>query len=340
MRREWTGWIRERKWREFESLAKTDPSQPLADTVAELEIGFPDKADRKALRKVLFLLARQGYHPRDIEEREEAPATPEVREDFAFATGPDANGIATLSYCRHVGGKCRMFFADYGDDFVQRAEDSEMTPEKASLLLREVTEILHETPNYGRVSTDFARWRLSQVMNASRQILPSTATYWRAFLDDASATGHPADLLPFKSASCEDLREFLSEPFLPRWEVPYDLLQPVARVVFADALVQKWNFDQFRAEVQKRVNFAREELVTDKVIRLHVLRLKDMAYIWKTRNEPSSEMALAVADDLETRGNASEYATLLVQRAFERIVRARENVNLMVRTDSADEHLA
>ncbi len=48
MRREWTGWIKNRQWGEFEKVAKTDPCQALADTVAELELGFPEKPDRKS----------------------------------------------------------------------------------------------------------------------------------------------------------------------------------------------------------------------------------------------------------------------------------------------------
>src|ERR1700723_3120405 len=111
MRREWSGWIRTRQWSEFEKLAKVEPSQALTDTIAELELGFPDKPDRRALRKVLFLLAQAGYEPRDIEEpivEQARLATPLAA---AFMVSPDGTGDTVLTVGREERGRVAWLIA-------------------------------------------------------------------------------------------------------------------------------------------------------------------------------------------------------------------------------------
>ena len=105
MRREWSVWIKTRQWSEFEKLAKVEPSQSLADTIAELELGFPDKPDRRALRKILFLLAQAGYEPREIEET--VDDRPKVGAPFsvAFMVSPDGSGDTVFTVGREEKGR-------------------------------------------------------------------------------------------------------------------------------------------------------------------------------------------------------------------------------------------
>src|ERR1019366_6525130 len=100
----WSGWIKTRQWSEFEKLAKVEPSQALTDTVAELELGFPDKPDRRALRKILFLLSQAGYEPRELEEHGGDEANFVEPLNVAFIVSPDGAGDTVLTVGREERG--------------------------------------------------------------------------------------------------------------------------------------------------------------------------------------------------------------------------------------------
>lgn len=330
MRREWGGWIKERKWREFEVLAKTEPTQPLADTIAELERGFPDKADRKALRKVLFLLAQQGYHPRPIEVESAEDASSEAPPaDFAYLTSPNPLGVSSLTYGRFVGGKYRVLFVEYGDNAVGNVEESEISLERAAIYVKEAADVQDTSLNFSEVPPDYARWRLNEAILANRHFLPPTIAYWRTFMERTTITEHPAEALLRLPMSADELTVFMSEITSPPWEIDMDALRPFALELLQKALQSNWNEEELRTIVGEDIEAARDEIISDAVIQAHTRRFLDTAYIWHLHEEPNESFVLAMADDLRAKGTQSVYATVLLHRACKRIMSAQENIKQM-----------
>jgi len=336
MRREWGGWIKERKWREFETLAKTEPSQPLADTIAELERGFPDKADRKALRKVLFLLGQQGYHPRpiEIEPAEEALAET-LPTDFAHLSAPNPVGVTSLTYGRFEGGKYRVLFVEYGDNAIGNVEESEISLDRAAIYVKEAGDVEATALNFAAVPPEYARWRLNQAILSNRHFLPPTIAYWRTFIERTTVAAHPAEALLRLPTSTDELTVFMSEPMSPPWEIEMDALRPLALELIERGLQSNWSEEELRAVVEKGIDSAQESMLSDEAIRAHTMRLLDTAYIWHLHEEPNESYAVALADDLRANGRQSVYATVLLRRACERIMSAQENIRKTREKNSA-----
>ena len=111
MRREWADAIKNRRWDELERLAKWEPDQQLCDTIAELERGIAEKPDRKALRKILFMLAKAGFTPVPAESAEVSMAPGGIPLAAAFMMSADATGDTPVTYGVESGSRFKWITA-------------------------------------------------------------------------------------------------------------------------------------------------------------------------------------------------------------------------------------
>lgn len=318
MRREWSQWIRNRDWREFERLAKTDPDQVLADTVGELERGFEDKSDRKALRKVLFLLKQRGFEPAQIESQpterpEPSPFT------FAFMVSAEGQGDTVITYARQEKNQVRWLIAYTNStvgirDAFEEKTSVEDAPAKAKNLLTR-----QDYPFVGcEIPVDFALSRLRTAREATKGAMPPIIPLWRVQFDSAPFMEHPAERLPRKEAD-ERVRENLIYKVGPMrpWRLElgvatsflfsvYELRQQEKENPGTGSPIDTW-------ELQRQ---ARSKAFVGAVQKDHETRLLDLAYILHAKGDPESGTVLSVLDDVRARGSDSDYATALFQKTM------------------------
>ncbi len=92
MRFEWSNSIRNRRWQDFEALAKKQPSQQLCDTVNELLKGIEEPNERKILKKALYLVKLAGFNPSpELPQEPEAPHLPKIG-SYGIMLSPDGAG--------------------------------------------------------------------------------------------------------------------------------------------------------------------------------------------------------------------------------------------------------
>jgi len=318
MRREWSGWIKTRQWSEFEKLAKVEPSQSLADTVAELELGFPDKPDRRALRKILFLLSQAGYEPREIEDS--GGDEPQFVEplDTAFMVSPDGAGDTVLTLGREERGRVSWLIAHltFREGITRAIEDTTPIDEALTRLLR----LRNMTPTSSisaEVPVEFACSRLARAVAVTKS-LPPVMAYWRALLPKKFTTSHPSDELPRDPHPPDDLWKLtVGLKSISTWRLELGVLAPALE-----------DFLKNRSEQASPENISdlhwwngvltsdREQLFTEEMVEDHRLRLLDLAYVMHLRGESQIGDVLTIADELRAKGSQSNYAILITSKTF------------------------
>lgn len=327
MRREWSGWIKNRQWPEFERLAKTDPSDGLADTVAELERGFPDKADRRALRKILFLLAQAGYRPRPIEEYEPANVVATASREWGFLTSADATGDSIVTYACESGDKVRVLMAHVNGELgVTRASEDEHFRD-AGLSRMEAFRQLDPKPYvHAEIPAAFAKWRIAEGMKHCRGHIPPTLAYWRGTLDKAEPTAHPAEALP-RGASDEELYQIpLTNSAAVAWRLELGNAAPLIERMYELQNQPDASDDALKPQVDAARAEAAKEVFTPGLISDHVSRLLDLGYLLHLRGRPGADTVLAAADDLKVRGSDSPYARALLDKTMVILVESLRRV--------------
>ncbi|AIE85292.1 hypothetical protein [Fimbriimonas ginsengisoli] len=319
MRREWSAWIKSRQWNEFEKLAKTDPSQPLADTVAELERGFPDKPDRRALRKVLFLLGQAGYKPQPIEEGETpaAPVPANLPAEMGYLASTNGMGETMVCYGRESGSVFRWLITELDNrGAVVDASEREVPVDQVEERTAAFRTLEAAGMTGAVVPADFARARIAEVVRKSKG-LPSTIAYWRSTLDGVEPIPHPADSLP-RDAEADPSKDLLwAFDETMTWRLEFGsmaiLVDELGRMETEEGSA---GADR-NAERYSEAKAKAKALVVDRaVIEDHATRLLDLAYLFHLVKKPGVGELLAAADDLRARGSESFYADFLVQKTF------------------------
>ncbi|MCO5296716.1 MAG: hypothetical protein M9921_07655 [Fimbriimonadaceae bacterium] len=332
MRREWSAWIKNRDWGAFEAEAKRDPSQILADTVAELERGFDTKPDRRALRKVLYLLLQAGIEPSPIDPVDEEESR-DASDTFAagLLASADGEGCSWVVYGEQSGDKVLWLetVLHATDGIVDAAERTTPVEEAETTLER-----YRHTPRppivCGPVPPEYALSRIAGALGRQKGRAPSVVAYWGKILSRAEEAPHPADSLAAADATEKQRFQLALEvlPALP-WRLELGSASPLLVQLYED---REANKDRGEKETQAArdalVAGRRAALFTQEVVADHALRLRDLAWITHTRAPEDAAVVLATALDLEARGAESDYARAVMEKTlymlFESIREARE----------------
>lgn len=306
MRREWTALLRDRDWGGLERLAKSDPSQPLADTVAEWVDAVDSRADRRALNKVLYLLAAAGYEPTPREEVVPNPAVEEDAVEIGLMTAPSADGQVTVFAGRQGGPKVRWLVASVAT--AGPVVDALGYDTRVGEVDAEVARIRKSYRNDAQpvaVGFRYAMWRIKQGLARTRAVPPSIA-YWRSQIESVEEMPHPMDVAEIPALDPDPVEALLWDDVeAGPWR--FDM-GPFAKTIEAIGRALQAAQETTRADVRRIVGGflgqvdLREEIVD------HRERLRDLALVRKLRGDPGFGVWLALERDLKDSGNESVYA--------------------------------
>jgi hypothetical protein len=318
MRREWTDAIKNRRWDELERLAKWEPDQQLCDTIAELERGIADKPDRKALRKILFVLAKAGFTPAGIDEETTSEATPAKPLEAAFMMSADATGDTPITYGLESGGKFKWLTAYVNEaKGVRRASEDTMSVEdgkKRIELLRKAS-----APPFLSAEIDpaFALSRIKAALAKNRPgTVPEAIAFWRSTIDRAAEVPHPSmQLKAAKTKPSERAEDVLLMDTTMSWRIELGAATPIMeRMYEAQQTAKDLGEDAQKEAVREAGIQARKEVLTTEIIAEHAMRLRDLAYLMHLKGDKDFGKVLAAAEELEKKGAESEYAKGLVDK--------------------------
>jgi len=327
MRREWSGWIRNRQWGEFEKLAKVEPSQALADTVAELELGFPEKPDRRALRKVLYLLSQAGFEPREIDV-ETVTAKPAAAIERAFMVSPDGVGDVVITYCHEERGRVAWLVTHLTSRLgVTSAIEETTTIDDAIVRLMRYQTYAPAPFICSEIPVDFALTRLSKAVSITKS-LPPVMAYWRALLPKEVAYEHPSAALARTTIDDQVLREFMAnEEAMYGWRLELGTLAPLINEMHE----QQADIDPGSPSNADRwlpiFESARRQFFSEAVIEDHRIRLLDLAYLMHLKGNLTASTVLCLADNLQEVGPDSLYARHILNDSLAMYVQTLRAVN-------------
>jgi hypothetical protein len=318
MRREWTDAIKHRRWDEFERLAKWEPEQILCDTIAELERGVTEKADKKALKKVLWILEKAGFEPGEV-ENSGAPASAETAvKAVAFAMSADAGGDTPITYGMPYGGKFRWLTAYLHETRgITRASDDTMSRSEAESRI----EVLRksEAPPFlsGEIEPAYALWRIKRALGKNKpRTVPEAIAYWRSAIDKATELPHPSlKLKATKTKPAERAEDILLMDSTLAWRIELGAATPVLESMYK---AQTENKDATEEEIKEAIKAAgveaRKTVLTPEILAEHVMRLRDLAYLMSLKEDPNFSKVLSSVQELEKLGSDSEYAKGLIDK--------------------------
>ena len=316
MRREWTEAIKNRRWDELERLAKWEPEQQLCDTIAELERGLEGKADRKALRRILWILEKAGVRPTELEESSEQSGTKRAFE-AAFMMSADAVGDTPITIGVQRGDRVRWLTAFINESYgVKRASDDSTSLEEAAKRVTAMSD--RQNPPYVSAAIDpaFAKFRIRRAIEKNRSgTLPEALAFWRSLLDQAEEVPHPAlAIKPDKRKEKTPEEILFLDPTAP-WRIELGAANPVLEKMYEahTSHADKPNDEQSEA-VREAIAQARHETVTPGVIQEHHMRLLDLAMLMDATGDETAGRIRAAADRLVKEGADGTYARALVDK--------------------------
>ncbi len=294
----------------------------LADTVAELERGFTDKVDRKALRKVLFLLAERGYRPEPIEERGQVETE---RQEFkrAFMISADATGDCLITYGFEDRGAVRWLMANVHHLLgITRAGEERQSLDEAKLKVERLAATVASPFAFAEVPADFAFAAIAGAARATPPPGPPSLAYWRAMLREVPEVEHPAASLPRAHVGAEERRtaSVTLEAAMP-WRLELGLAAPLLEQLY-EARTADADEETKNAQVEEATREACKEVITADVVKDHAGRLMDLAYLLHLLGEEGAGTLLAAADDLVERGHESDYARGLLDKTVVLLVQS------------------
>ena len=313
MRREWTSWIKHRQWDAFEKEAKADPSHALADTVGELARGFDEKADRRALKKVLYLLSQKGFEPSEIEEGEAKAEEPVAPYRAALMTSADPSGSTFVLVGLETAGKVVWLRATI-DEQVGVVEASEGTcpVDEAPAEFQRMRQAMRPPMIAAEVAPEYALSRIVRALGVQRGRAPSVIAYWGRHLDGVSPLPHPTEALKPGKAT-KDQRYQVAMTVTPAVAWRLELGSASARIMeFAGAIEEGEDPESIGPRRDAWMLENRAVLFTDAIAADHAVRLRDLAMLLEGSDPDQAALVLATAVDLEKKGSESDYARAVV----------------------------
>ncbi|MDX2065756.1 MAG: hypothetical protein SFX74_08455 [Fimbriimonadaceae bacterium] len=299
MRREWTQALRERNWPQLERWIKQDADPSLATTLAEAADAFDAKPDRRAIKRLLFLLEQRGIRPDarpDAATSESATAEPAVPSVWLLRPGVAQTDFAIFeaetTVFRTVTIHGRAITRASQRSVTEAPTVSDAVPFPYNVFCRRFRD--------ARAATDR---------------LPLICGSWRDHLHATEATdSHPADAIPAGEISDADaIRAIVfGDSDLARWRLELGVVAPLA--------VEISQLTPENLQDRKHLNglFARAAvpLATDEWRAEHRQRLSDLLW-FRDRTDPDSAAPIReVRDELTANGADSGYVRALVEKTF------------------------
>lgn len=315
MRREWIEPIKHRRWDEFERLSKWEPDQLLCDTIAELERGLTEKADRKALRRILWILEKAGFTPTPVEEAEAAaPAKAEA----AFMMSADAIGDTPITYGMPSGGRYRWLTAYVHETKgITRASDETMSLEEAEKRRERLKEASRPPYLSSEIEPEFALWRIKRALAKNKTgTVPEAIAFWRSAIDKASEVAHPSlALKASKTKATERAEDILLMDSTLSWRLELGAATPILESMYqAQSASSDQDEEAQKAAVREAGVEARRTVLTPEMVAEHAMRLRDLAYLMHLKGDETDGKVLSSAVELEKLGPESEYAKGLIDK--------------------------
>lgn len=316
MRREWSAWIKTRQWNEFEKLAKLEPSQMLADVVAELERGIDEKPDRRALRKIQYLLQRTGYRPTPIEIPEEEPAEiVKTHYEAALFVAPDAAGHSICLLGEEKSRRVRWLEAVTNPiTGFETAQEFETTVAEAPQYLESLVHGRYRHWASSPVPLDFAKGRLNSALQRTGERIPTLIAFWKSSFEGVLEPRHPAEDLARTEVSADDLaRVALTLEGSRDWRLELGAVAPTVERL-AEVFEGAPETEDRRTQANEVMVESCQTIFTPEVILDHSIRLLDLAYLRNLRREADVSLLVSASDDLRTQGANSAYARALLDK--------------------------
>lgn len=317
MRREWQDAIENRRWDEFERLIKWEPDQELCDTLAKVASEVTDKADKKALKKILWLMEKDGYKAKEMaleDATEESSAPLEV----AFMMSSDAVGDTPITYGYQSGGKFRWLNTYVHETKgLKRASDETMSLEEAKNRI-DVLKVASSPPFLsGSVEPKYALWRIKQALAKNKPgTVPQSVAFWRSVIDKATEVAHPTKgLKAGKTKASERAEDILLMDSTLAWRIELGAATPIMEAMYLAQEANKDADDEKQKEAVKEAGIeARKTVLTEDILKEHTMRLRDLAFLMHQKGDENYTKVLASAEELEKKGIESEYAKGLVDK--------------------------
>lgn len=313
MRREWSQFIRHRQWGEIEKIAKSEPNQALADTVGELVQGFSEKADKRALKKILYILQQAGYEPSEPEFDQSSEQAPEANGAYrrAFMVAADHNGDSNIVYGYEENGRVRWLTATVNENQgIVDASEEGCRLEDADKVFDTWLQAYEKDFFVAEVDPDYAISRVARAMGKSKSF-PGVIPYWRRQIEvHPTEVEHPTAKKKVKTFPSEERRKVALE-------VDHSLLWRLELGAASPVLMELYEEDKSNGELstdQKRERYESvtakvcEQVFSDIVIQDHAMRLRDLAFLLFLKGDPLADLVLDAAIDLERNGPKSDYA--------------------------------
>jgi len=317
MRREWVSTIENRRWDEFERLVKWEPDQVLCDTIAKLEQESTDKADRKALKKILWMLEKAGFTPNPTEEELADDAAP-AKFEAAFMLSADARGDTPITYGFEDKGKVRWLTVYVNETRgLTHAGEESMSVDEGQTRLKVLR--ISQSPPYlsAEIEPRYALSRIKAALAKNRPgTVPAAIAYWRSVIDKAESLPHPSKTLkaPKTKASERSEEVLLLDPTMS-WRLELGAATPILERMYEAQQASKDGSEEEKVAATKAAGEeGRKTVVTADVVADHATRLRDLAWLMHLQGNDQWGKALAAAEELEKKGAESEYAKGLVDK--------------------------
>lgn len=313
MRLEWGSAIANRRWDVLENVAKKNPSQQLCDTAHELLLGMELKSDRRALKKVLYLLEQGGFTP-----TVQAPESPleqlADRVILAAHTKPETHGGASYVVCIQQGVNNRFLHLQFHERTRFAHAFKKDVPVRATQpLIKNFDRLL--TSGYRPISPDFCLFRIARsLMYQVHGTKPRFDHLWLEIFSRVREVEHPGSRVQPATATSAQRQAYLqNHPDFQKWRCGICELDPIwqeiqplrmeyvhNRTLMVERLTE-WFLDN-------RTYFFDPAFYDD-----HCLRLLDHIAWETTSGEGQPAMTAALLEDLQKRRSRSDYAEFILR---------------------------
>ena len=319
MRPEYFEAARYRRWHELELYARKRPNQALADMVYELAETIGDKADRKALRKVLWILKQAGFEP--AEEPSEPKAQPQERLPYrllgAVMGFPGSHGYQMLIAHVEHSGKSSNLFMEVNDrwGYVVAKET------KGDLrLVRAAMDNMIEKANRLAVEAD-PTWVISRMAASVRNKKPDVPRdvplklpgLWKRIFERTEDLPHPSTkMVPTPQTADQRGDLLLNLEHIQHWRLS---LHPGEEVWTAIHAI-RWDEDRSQEEREVALIEAliehKADLFRDEVVQDLSQRQRDAAYILDAAGDARGTRLLSIAHEFGMRREESDFANWIM----------------------------
>lgn len=318
MRPEYYEAIRYRRWAELEHYAKVRPEQALADTVYQLAETIGDKADRRALKKILWILNNSGFRGGDYEaEPVKAQDKPPASKHYGAAMSiSDTHGYVLFLLGTKRGMDVHPIVAMTNDRWAFcEARTMESVP-----LVQVAANFRNVVEKSSRLAApappEYVLHRIARTYRTRRHPKDGAPVppFWKKLMEAAEPVEHPSKGISPVKMDDSTRRSFLEgNPHLQKWR----LTLPVFDEIWTQIHAVRWNSE--RADGEKKEAIAsilqsHSKRLYDEAFKDLDERLRDAAFVFASGGAPDAGRVMDVAHDFELRRERSVFAQWLLDQ--------------------------